>query len=154
MYLKIPYVHLSKLDRQRKAIVYLWKEPWTKEFRPYDPNTGSLRVSRDMTFDEMKAQEWKPQDEETNTSHSTFIVAGSSVAEEEESNTEETDISIPTQSRGRFTEQRVENATEQSAEYTTDSELRKYRLLSEMYDDTEPIDLNEEVKLLNVEGKL
>lgn len=66
-YMKVPYVHIIKLDNRSKAVVYLGKEPRTKGYRLYDPNTGSLYVSRDVIFDESKTCVWEQQDGETNT---------------------------------------------------------------------------------------
>ena len=56
-HIKIPGVHLKKLDNRSKVGVYLGKEPGTKAFRLYDPSTRGIQVSRDIVFEEEKCWE-------------------------------------------------------------------------------------------------
>lgn len=60
-YMKIPQVHVKKLDDRSKAVVYLGKEPGTKASRLYDPIAGRLHVSRDVTYQEDKVWPWEEQ---------------------------------------------------------------------------------------------
>lgn len=57
-HMKIPSIHVKKLDDRIKQVIYLGKEPGTKAFRVYDPNAGSVHVSRDMVFEEDKCWMW------------------------------------------------------------------------------------------------
>lgn len=51
-YMKIPAVHIKKLDDRSKLVVHLGREPGTKAFRLYDPSTGKIHVSRGVVFNE------------------------------------------------------------------------------------------------------
>lgn len=95
-FMKLPLVHIKKLDNRSKAVINLGKEPGTKGFRLYDPNTGSLFVSRDVTFDETKAWAWEQQNKETYAADNMFTVAGSYVETEDGLNAGETGAATPT----------------------------------------------------------
>ncbi|KAL8114354.1 hypothetical protein AgCh_021275 [Apium graveolens] len=47
-FMKIPHVHVKKLDDRSKSVVYLGKEPETKANRLFDLVSGSIHVSRDV----------------------------------------------------------------------------------------------------------
>lgn len=57
--MKVPSVHVKKLDDRGKMIVYLGKEPGTKGSRLYDPITGKLHVSRDIVVQESETWSWE-----------------------------------------------------------------------------------------------
>lgn len=58
-YMKIPQVHVKKLDDRSKAVVYLGKEPGTKASHLYDLITGHFYVSRDVVFKEDEVWPWE-----------------------------------------------------------------------------------------------
>lgn len=49
-HMKVPQVHVKKLDDRSKAVLYLGKEPGTKGNRLYDLVIGTLHISRDVVF--------------------------------------------------------------------------------------------------------
>ena len=58
-FMKIPQVHIKKLDDRSKAVVYLGKEPGTKASRLFDPVKETLHVSRDVVYQENKIWPWE-----------------------------------------------------------------------------------------------
>lgn len=54
-HMKLPSVHTTKLSDRSKLVVNLGREEGTKAYRLYDPNTGSIHVSRDVIFEEKRA---------------------------------------------------------------------------------------------------
>ena len=60
-YMKVPQVQVKKLDDRSIVVVYLGKEPGTKASRLYDPTTGRIHVSRDVTYQEDKSWPWESQ---------------------------------------------------------------------------------------------
>lgn len=61
-HMKVPGVHLKKLDDRIKSVIYLGKEPGTNAYRLYDPNIGAVQVSRDVIFEEEKSFMWTEQE--------------------------------------------------------------------------------------------
>lgn len=59
VFMKIPQVHVKKLDNRSKAVVYLGMEPGTKANRLLDPVNGTLHISRDVVFQEDKMWSWE-----------------------------------------------------------------------------------------------
>lgn len=51
-YMKIPSVHVKKLDDRSKPVVYLGKETCSKAHRLSDPSSKTVHVSRDVEFEE------------------------------------------------------------------------------------------------------
>lgn len=54
--MKVPGVHVKKLDNRSKMAINLGKEPCTKAYRLYAPDTDIVHVSRDVIFEESKAR--------------------------------------------------------------------------------------------------
>lgn len=50
--MKVPGLHLKKLDNRSKSVVYLGKKPGTKAYCMYDLNAGTMHVSRDVDLEE------------------------------------------------------------------------------------------------------
>lgn len=59
--MKIPQVHVKKLDDCSKSVIYLGKEPGTKENLLFDLVYGAIHVSRDVVFQEDKIWLWEQQ---------------------------------------------------------------------------------------------
>lgn len=51
--------HLHKIDSRSEALVYLGTETGSKAYRLLDPNSGKIRVSRDVYFEEDKPWSWE-----------------------------------------------------------------------------------------------
>lgn len=58
-YMKVPAVHVKKLDDRSKRVVYLGREPGTKGDLLYDPDTGVVHVSRDVVTKENEFWIWE-----------------------------------------------------------------------------------------------
>lgn len=82
-YMKIPYVHVKKLDDRSKQVVYLGKEPGSKVHHLYDPNSKTVHVSRDVEFEESKGWAWHELQIKENQSTGLFVVvdAGGNIVE-------------------------------------------------------------------------
>lgn len=74
--MKLLSVHVKKLDDRSKAVVHLGREPGTKAYRLYDPNTGVVHISRDVVFAETKGCEWKEHEKGHTYVPNSFTVVG------------------------------------------------------------------------------
>lgn len=144
-YMKVPAAHTKKLDDRSKVVVNLGKEAGTKAYRLYDPSTKSVVVSRDVRFDEKK--EWTWEGSKKDGSAATLDVGelfpdlGESSDQGKSSEIEQDSITTPVQTReGSFQQTHDESG-----------EPRRLRLLSEVYDETEEIELDSELLLTSVE---
>ncbi|KAK9078427.1 hypothetical protein SSX86_002484 [Deinandra increscens subsp. villosa] len=50
--------YVAKLEDRSEVLVHLGKEPGSKAYRLYNPNTGRVVVSRDVEFNEQKRWDW------------------------------------------------------------------------------------------------
>lgn len=57
-HMKIPANKVTKLSDRSKMVVNLGKEPGTKAYRVFDPESGNVHVSRDVVFEEEKGWNW------------------------------------------------------------------------------------------------
>lgn len=134
-YMKVPSVHVKKLDDRSKVVIYLGKEPGTKAHRLYDPDNNKIHVSRDVVFEETKSWEWVREDKHTGTD--TFVVISTAPVEQTAETTEE---SVVTPARSQTT------SSPDSPESTEAStEPRHFRLLSDIYNVTEEVELADEL---------
>lgn len=77
-HMKIPSIHTSKLDDRSRDVIHLGKEPGTKAYRLYDPETNKVHVNRDDIFEEKKVWPWKQQEGNNVSRQEFFTVIGSS----------------------------------------------------------------------------
>lgn len=97
-HMKIPGVHVKKLDDRSKPVVYLGKEPGTKAHRLYDPAACTVHVSRDVVFEEKNSWVWKEQETEvthTSSVSNMFTVVGFQTETQEEIEVGESQMSTP-----------------------------------------------------------
>lgn len=156
-YMKIPQVYVNKLDDRSKALVYLGKEPGTKASRLYDPTLKKLHVSRDVVFQEHKTWPW----EQSLTVGAEVVFPDTFICidqiPEESQTTEiesEFEVVTPQQSRNSNTSEYSGSSAEGSSSSTStemSSEPKKFRLLSDVYNDTVEIELDEDMLFLSVE---
>lgn len=152
--MKIPQVHLKKLDDRSKAVVYLGKEPGTKASRLYDPISGRIHISRDVIYQEDKFWPWEEQSkfgDEVNFPSSYITLNSDSL--EVEGPVTEVEPATPTQSH-TSTQPISSTKDEDSSSSTTSdtsSEPRNFRLLSDIYNETEEIEIDDELLFLSVE---
>lgn len=74
-YMKIPNVHVKKLDNKNNCVVHLGREAWTKTYHVYDLETKSIHVCKDVIFDETKGWKWNKADEAENLSSALFVLS-------------------------------------------------------------------------------
>lgn len=165
-YMKHPNVNVTKLGDRSKCVIHLGRESGTKAYRLYDPETGTVHISRDVVFDENKAWPWTEsdcQDAPTGTGCS-FVVAG------DQYNLESDSVSAESDSEGiessntshshedeastlRTPQSHALSSTNQSPHTATSGEQlysnsrydgseppRHFRLLSDIYNETEEVD--------------
>lgn len=97
--MKIPDVHTRKLDDRSKAVINLGKKAGMKAYMLYDPDTRTVLVSRDVTFDEEKPWVWEDQHVEVSKTGSIFNIASMSPDLEEDLEREQEAVMTPVQTR-------------------------------------------------------
>lgn len=128
--MKLPTIHLKRLHDRSKAVVYLGKEPGTKAHRLYDPNEGTVHVSRDVVFEENKSWPWGEQTTEvtqTISTISTFTILCTERDEQGDNTTEEEQTSTP-QSGASSEGENHEDGGYRSDVSNSSSEPRNYRV--------------------------
>lgn len=60
-HMKIPSVKKSKLDDRSMPVINLRREQGTKGYRLYDPVSKSIKISRDVVFEESKTWCWEDE---------------------------------------------------------------------------------------------
>lgn len=143
-HMKEPSVNLKKLDDRSRTVVYLGKEPGVKAYRLLDPDTKRIYVSRDVVFEEQKPWNW----DETEESPSMHTGSFSVFTENSDGNGDNDTVErTPRTYIGNDLEDTngnsVQNSTVSSLDCDTDETPQKYRPLSEVYDSTEPIEMED-----------
>lgn len=152
--MKLLVVHITKLGDRSKPVINLGKEPGTKAYRLYDPVHKSVDVSRDVVFEEKKGWNWGDDENSIQEiQHETFTVvsmATGGVSTTGEGEEPQTPMSGNSETGGDDADSHYSSNTE--TESTTSSEPKHFRSLTEVYDDTEEIELDEsELFLIRVE---
>lgn len=153
-HMKIPSVHVTKLDDRSKRVVNLGKETGTKAYRLYDPVSNRVLVSRDVVFEEMKPWPWSERDETEENIESIFSILDTTAtsADVEEAEPEkETEPNTPRTPGAQSSTAQISDTEENSDNYDDSNSRRKYRPLSEIYDNTEVVELEEELYLMGTE---
>lgn len=173
-YMKIPAVYTQKLDDRSKLVIFLGKEPGYKASRLYDPNKDIICVSRDVVVQEGKFWNWEKQSEQVGCE---IVFPGFETENDAEHNDEEasetgneepgsgmntsSNVSTPARSYGSMStkassesetsEQESATSDQESETSSASSEPRKFRRLSDIYNNTEEIELDDDMLLLSVE---
>lgn len=152
-HMKIAKVHTGKLDDRSKEVVYLGKEPGTKAYRLYDPFTGRLHVSKDVVFEELKSWNWTQPGMEGIKSSSSFIIINANVSVQQE---EDADFATPVPSSLMQTEHSWDGSAGDSGgpndeNYDGNTEPRHFRLLSDVYNETDEVELIDELMMAGIE---
>lgn len=140
----VPNKLTKKLDDRSLNVVNLGKELGTKAYRLYDPESNRVLVSRDVVFAETEAWPWEGQNEEEKLQREKLIVLGENVYNETtHSENNVLDSSTRVEQRGEqiFEDENVDGSTEP----------KKYRSVTEIYNSSEPIELQEELLFMGVE---
>lgn len=150
-HMKVPKVHTTKLDDRSKLVIYLGKEPGTKAHRLHDPATGKLYVSRDVIFEEDKSWKWESQLFEGMHNSSSFVILNAPVTEIQDNNNGDVELSTPTHTTTSGSAQISNSDSSGYSESSSSTPPRKFRLISNIYNDTEETELPDEEMLLGIE---
>lgn len=149
-HMKIPSVHTTKLNDRSKMVVHLGREVGTKAYRLYDPITGSIHVSRDVVFEEKRAWTWEEQQQQDKVTQESFSVLGSHLSESNAHSNEEEPTTPGNETVMTSSSETGESSTH-SRSTSSSSEPKKFRLLSEIYDETEEVETENELLLLGTD---
>ncbi|XP_074369209.1 uncharacterized protein LOC141710547 [Apium graveolens] len=170
---KTPYEAWTKT----KPDVGQIKKPGTKGFRLYDPNSRTMHVSRDVIFEESMFWDWNKQETESST-RGTFILMKSNSDQLDQGESEGHGSPDTSQTSDATTESdRPQSSSASTGSDTTDiqsstnyvsgnsdrresytqesdvsSQPRQFRLLSDIYNDTEEIKAESELFLMGIDA--
>ena len=165
-YMKVPNIHVKKLDNRSKRVVHLGREAGTKAYRLYSPETGVVHISRDIVFEEAKGWPWKETEVKGSLkipSPSFFIIAGSQVenipgeegssqSEFQEGGEEHNILSTPQSQRSSSRQTDTGGEQHESDESDDGSNSpRNFRLISDIYNETEEIEITNELLLAGID---
>lgn len=148
-YMKVPTVNLKKLDHRSKPVVYIGKEPDTKAYRLYDPISKSISVSRDVVFAEKETWDWSDEAEDQATHSNNFVMMNNTAKRNGDlPEQDEFQTHVPNSQGNRESEAEVESSnvgesTMSEVNSGEDSQPMRYRPMSEVYNEIEPIELVE-----------
>lgn len=143
-YMKVPNNLTKKLDDRSKSVVNLGKEPGTKVYRLYDPESNRIVVSRDIVFEETEVWPWETQGAERNAQQDKLIVMGEQMPDKATQNNVD-DFGSPVMSVQRGVQRNKDENIDGS------TELKNYRSVTKIYDSTEPVESQEELLLMRVD---
>lgn len=160
-YMKLPTVNLKKLDDSSKAVVHLGKEPGTKAYRLFDPETNKISVSRDVLFEERRVWNWSQFSTPRASRLENFVVFTGGMHEHEQTETieDESGNTYTPSSATRSNQSTNNEYTPQSSQRSSasvssntssdeDSQPRPLRFLEDIYNETEPVELAEDELML------
>lgn len=129
-------------------MINLGKEPGTKGYRLYDPNSRQVYVSKDVVFDKTKCWNWDTDEGSVTEQLDTFFVFDTISTEmgeqnEYEGNIDDLEVSTPrSQTRNRSVEADM---------YDDSTTPKKFRPLSDIYNETEEIEIEDELMLMGID---
>ncbi|KAL8154787.1 hypothetical protein AgCh_000227 [Apium graveolens] len=157
---EVPSCQTSKLDDRSVKVINLGKEPGTKAYRLYDPEKKRICVSRDVMFEEDKLWVWNNQGNVTDRNE-WFMVPKMTGEDDTNSqganNKREDDVN---DSEGEehieYYQSPTQTYTSSAAQVDSDNyddsqPPRRFRALADIYNNTEPIELDEELLLMGVD---
>ena len=126
------YIHVhdqqrSKLDEKSKRYVFIGYDASSKGYKLYNPFISKLVISRDVKFDEGKTWDWNIQDRENYDFFPMF--------QEEKQLTNEALQDQVTHPSSPTSQQKSSSLEASSSQKTS-----RYRNLSKIYEETEPLD--------------
>lgn len=157
-HMKVPSVHTKKLDDRSKMVVYLGKEAGTKACRLYDPDSGKIFVSRDVVFEETRCWDWEERQHDTPFTREVLTVVG--VQNEEGTQNREMEVPVTPERSNTVTASNSDTPTDSTSletgehsvySETSSSDGQNFRLISDIYDETQEIELENELLLLGID---
>ena len=156
-HMKVPREYVQKLDDRRKRMVYLGNEPGSKAHRLFDPLTRRLNVSRDVFFEEDKGWNWTEQKQgnENGTAAGSFVIINTHDPEQHGGDVgfhdDDTGFTTPIQSHIHKASSEHGSNLEMSTNSGDSSEPKRFRLISDIYNDTQEAELPDELLFLSLE---
>lgn len=159
-HMKVPKEHTGKLDDRSNVVIYLGKEPGSKAHRLHEPSTGKLYVSRDVLFEENKGWTWEPSQLEGMQNADLFVIFNSAVQTTQGNDSVDVEFSTPNHTNGSSPTEVFNNGSIGYGEPENGGESNgtsnstpphRFRSLTDVYDDTEEIELPDEEMLLMIE---
>lgn len=146
-YMKLPSINIKKLKDRRKTVVNLGKEPGTKAYRLYDPETKKVLVSSDVVFDEEKSWLWSEERNETEAGLKPFTVVDYDVTEPVEIHSgKENNLTGSRENSNETGNSEVTDSRNTDSE--TDSEPHHFKSLRDIYSNTKYLEIEDEELLL------
>lgn len=162
-HVKVTRPHTKKLDDRSIKMVFVGYEPGSKGYRVYNPDSGRLHVTRDVIFDESKGWNWADSGE--SAAPETFTVeytvstfsgdgiptapvspAASNVSAAGEME-HHTPVADEQETRGvKFVSPPSHMSSEK--EFDDEGAPRRYRMMADCMDTTEPVELSSNELLL------
>ncbi|GKB16092.1 zinc finger, CCHC-type containing protein [Tanacetum coccineum] len=170
-HMKILKTHLNKLDDRSMKLVLLGIEKGSKAYRLLDPDTGKLYVSRDVIFEEDQTWGWEKSTKVKATPGMSFTIESFNTDEfydddfEPEPDSPQSDR-IASQSDSDWTEEGSEpinsplsptspvtpnvpiNSPSTASSSTGGGAPKRYRLLTDLYQQTDEIEHPEELMMI------
>ncbi|GKE49252.1 zinc finger, CCHC-type containing protein [Tanacetum coccineum] len=154
-HVKVVSGHLQKLDSRSKLLVHLGVETGTKAYRLFDPDTGIIRVSRDVFFDEERPWQWGKSEKFKGTPGATLTIEGFIPQDDREDDNMESQTGLEFPAQGTDEHYETNSEDESVTPISSDGSAgsissltgggapKRCRTLTELYDETN------EVLLLN-----
>lgn len=170
-YMKVPNNQVTKLSDRSRMTVYMGREPGTMGIRLYDPDTGRILVSRDVVCEETKGWEWNKHQTEETIVHRIFTISGTQGIDVGSEDVEHdpatlvsgsdssgnsvtaahtTDEGESSQASG-MTKSMTSSSNSVTSSSTSSTKPRNFRLLSDIFNETKEIEMENELLLAGVD---
>ena len=152
-HMKAPGNQNQKLDDCSKRVINLGKEPGTKGYRLYSPDENRIYVSRDIIFEETKSWTWnKTGDSEDNSDSYSSLSVYRSDEEERASVGDGHTVDTDSSNTSLGTPLSQPSVTSVNTDHHDEStEPKQIRPITEIYNETEEVQLDEELYLMGVD---
>lgn len=155
-HMKVPKVNVSKLDDRSMKVINLGREPGSKAYRLYEPDSGRLFVSRDVMFDEMKSWPWNQPGEDYELHSRSFSVPDEYGVDTHEDASQNEEESLENQdgdsnSGGETVRTPPASPTLNPDNYDDSCEPKCFRRLSDVYRCTEEVEMEDELLLMGID---
>lgn len=151
-HMKVPGLHTKKLDDRSKIVVHLGREPGTKGYRLYDPESNKIYVSRDVVFEEEKTWPWNQKEKANLDQQTTFtIVSTHAQSEENELSSHRAGADSDNEQQTVTPQTQKDTQNSEAEDSSGSSEPKKFRSISDIYNETEEIELDDELLLMGID---
>ena len=148
-HMKVPSSRTMKLDDPSKQVINMGKETGTKAYRLYDPKENKVYVNRDVTFEENKKWSWNQEGQGEHVEGVTFPVLNMQLGEDKDVEEEHSNTDALTPRHSPIT--RTSTSRLSADNYDDSVEPRKVRDLTDVYDHSEEVEIDEELYIVGLE---